>query len=199
MRARILVAAVLAAGVAVAAAGADAAFRFGSKLDTTVQPSNAESAHPCRPAHPEKRCTWVVNEAYGRPNGGHKAPRRGTITKIRLIAGESGAFRLQIVRAHKNAAGNWVGKAVRNGPTIHYGGQPDPDEPYRVEVFTVSVPVKQGDRLAIRARKTSTLRCSSGGDNTLLFTPPLAVGQSFRRATDDDGCWMLLEAVVRPG
>jgi hypothetical protein len=199
MRLRIVLAAVLAASFAVSAAGAGAAFRFGSKLDSTVQPSNAETAHPCRPAHPEKRCTWVMNEAYGRPNGGHKAPRRGTITKIRLIAGESGSFKLQIAKAHKNAAGKWVGKVVRGGPTIHYGGQPDPDEPYRVEVFTVSVPIKAGERLAIRARKTSTLRCSSGGDNTLLFTPPLVVGKAFRRATDGEGCWLLLEAVVRPG
>ena len=39
------------------------------------------------------------------------------------------------------------------------------------------------------------VRCSSGGDNTLLYTPPL--GSSFRPATSTDGCWILIEAVIR--
>jgi hypothetical protein len=39
------------------------------------------------------------------------------------------------------------------------------------------------------------LRCSSGGTNQLLFQPPLPVGGPFEKADDDDGCWLLLEAI----
>jgi hypothetical protein len=194
---RVLVVLALLTAFAAAAAGADAAFKFGSKLDSTVQPSNAETAHWCDPQHRRHRCTWVMNEAYGRPDSGHRAPRRGTIIRIRLIAGEAGSFRLQIVRAHGTVSG-FEGKAVRNGPVIRYKGQPDPDEPYLVESFSVRIPIRKGDRLAIKTRRTSTLRCSSGGPNTLLFYPPLTVGAGFRSNTGDDGCWLLLEAVVRP-
>jgi hypothetical protein len=137
-----------------------------------------------------------MNEAYGRPNRGHKASRRGTIRKIRLVAGDEGRFRLQIARAHETTSG-FEGKVVRNGPVIEYDGQPDPNEPYVVEVFNVNVPIRRGERLAIRTNKTSTLRCSSGGPNTLLFYPPLAPGAGFRANSNDEGCWLLLEAVVR--
>jgi hypothetical protein len=139
-----------------------------------------------------------MNEAYGRPNGGHKSPKAGTIKKIRLIAENPGSFRLQIVRARATDTG-FEGKAIRTGPKIAYQGQPDEFDPYRVEVFRVHVPVRKGERLAIRAKKTSLLRCSSGGPNTLLFNPPLAVGTGYHDRFDDEGCWLLLEAVVDPG
>ena len=43
-----------------------------------------------------------------------------------------------------------------------------------------------------------TLRCSSGGSNTLQFAPPLVPGNGFKDEFDTDGCWMLIEAVVQP-
>jgi hypothetical protein len=195
MRLRLFLA--LAVFGALAAAPAADAVRFGAKLDSTVQPSNAETAHPCDQAYPNYRCTWVMNEAYGRPERGHRASWRGTIKRIRLIAGEAGQFRLQIVRVRRTASGGFEAKAIRNGRIIRYDGQPDPDEPYVVEVFRVNIPIRRGQRLAIRTRETSTLRCSSGGSNTLLFHPPLRVGAGYRDSTGDEGCWLLLEAVVR--
>jgi CoA binding domain len=107
------------------------------------------------------------------------------------------ALWLPIVRAHETPSG-FEAKAVRNGPRIEYQGQPDPNEPYKVESFSVHVHVNKGDRLAIKTKKTSTLRCSSGGPNTLLFAPPLVVGEGFQDEFDDDGCWMLIEAVAQP-
>jgi hypothetical protein len=196
MRTRLIVLIAACAAFAATAARADAKYLFGSKLDSTVQPSNANSPHPC--LHPARTCTWVMNEAYGRPNGGHKAKKRGTIKRIRLIAGAPGSFRLQIVRARQTATG-FEGKAVRNGPKIRYQGQPDDFDPYVVESFRVRVPIHKGERLAIRTKKTSTLRCSSGGANTLLFDPPLVVGGGYHTMKDEEGCWLLLEAVVRTG
>jgi hypothetical protein len=195
MRARTLVATALVAVFAVAPATADAAFKFGSKLTTEVQP---QPRQPCIPDHPARTCTWIMNEAFGRPNGGEKAPRRGTIIRLRVMADSAGSFRLQIARARETNPGEYQGKILRNGPVINYAGQPDPDDPYRVEVFNMSVPVRAGDRLAIRARATSALRCGGGGDATLLFNPPLPVGGAFRAHTDEHDCWLLVEAVVRP-
>lgn len=194
--ARMLIVVTILAVFAAAAAAADA-FRYGSKLNSTVQPSNAETAHPCDADNPKRKCTWVMNEAFGRADGGHKAPGPGLLKKVRLIAGEAGSFRLRIVRARETDTG-FEGKVVRNGPVIRYTGQPDLDEPYVVEVFRVRIPIRKGDRLAITTKKTSTLRCSSGGSNTLLFHPPLRRGTGLRENTGDDGCWLLLEGVVRP-
>jgi hypothetical protein len=191
-----IVAASVAGVVLVLPAQGQAAFRFGSKLDPSVQPSNAETAHPCDHDNPGSACTWVMNEAYGRPNTGHKSPADGRITRIRLIAGEQGSFRLQIVKIRKSGS-TFQGKVVRKGPVIHYVGQPEGDQDtFVVESFKVSVPIKKGERLAIKTAQTSTLRCSSGGPNTLLFEPPIVLGGGFRSNTNDDGCWMLIEAVA---
>ena len=172
------------------------AFKFGAKLDPSVQPSNAETPHPCDENNVGAACTWIMNDAYGRPDGGERAPRRGVIRRIRLIAGAPGSFRLFTTRAFRDPP-DYFGKAVRRGPLINYQGQPDNVvDTYRVEIFRVKIPIRKGVRLGIRTKQTSTLRCSSGGPNTLLFQPPLLVGDPFAPATADDGCWLLLEAVV---
>ncbi len=197
------VATALAAGILlVVPAQGMALFRFGSKLDPTVQPSNAGSAHECDQPNPTSPCTWVMNEAYGRPDTGQKSPRRGVIRRIRVIAGAPGSFRLQIVRAHETgpSSNDFEGKAVRRGPVIHYQGQSQINfdtDTYLVESFKVRIRVNKGDRLAEKTASTSTLRCSSGGANTLLFEPPLALGGGFEANSDHDGCWMLIEAVAR--
>lgn len=190
--------AVLIASSFLASGASGAPFKFGSKLDSTVQPSNADSPRPCIDEDGQRgaRCTWVMTNAYGRPNRGHKAGRRGTITKLRLIAGAPGSFRLQIARVRADGTA-FEAKVVRNGPKIQYSGQPDPNEPYVVEKFSVNVPVRRGDRLAIRTAKTSTLRCS-GDAGALVFRPPLDPNGPYRASTDDYGCYLLLEAVVRP-
>ena len=41
------------------------------------------------------------------------------------------------------------------------------------------------------------VRCSSGGDNTLIYALAAAGGGPSSRATDTDGCWILMEAVIR--
>jgi hypothetical protein len=167
---------------------------FGAKLTPDVQPSNASSAHPCTPLETQA-CTRVSMEGYGRPEL-PMAPRSGTIKRIKLIAGEAGSFRLQLAKVRSSGQ---RARIVRNGPRISYQGQTGPEDAdtYKVESFRVSVPVKKGEYLAIKSRSTSMLRCSSGGPNQLLFGPPLALGSPLRAADDTDGCWLLLEAVIR--
>lgn len=172
--------------------------KFGSKLNPTVQPSNSLPGLKCSQEAPGP-CTMVQQEAYGRPDGGELAPKTGTIKKIRLIAGGPGSFKLQIAKVKRSTLfGTNEAKVVANGPRISYQGQTEANEEsgsYRVETFNVNVPVKKGQQLALKGNITSMVRCSSGGDNTLIYTPPL--GSSFRPATNTDGCWILMEAVIR--
>jgi hypothetical protein len=172
--------------------------KFGSKLNPTVQPSNSLPGLKCSQEAPGP-CTMVQNEAYGRPDGGELAPKTGTIKKIRLIAGGPGSFKLQIAKVKRSTLfGTNEAKVVHNGPRISYQGQTEANDEsgsYRVETFNVNVPVKKGQQLALKGNITSMVRCSSGGDNTLIYTPSL--GSSFRPATSTDGCWILMEAVIR--
>jgi len=183
------------------AAGLGAApVEFGAKLDPTVQPSNSLPAHPCSQESPGAACTMVQNDAYGRA-GFERAPKTGTIKRIRLIAGGPGSFRLQIAKVKRSTLfGTNEAKVVRNGPRIAYKGQSDAaweSDNYTVETFKVDVPVQKGQQLALRGNYTSMVRCSSGGANTLIYRPPLAPGGAFAPATDTEGCWLLIEAVIR--
>lgn len=193
-----LTAAIAAIALMVApASGMAAPVKFGAKLDPTVQPSNSLPGLPCVQSNPAAVCTMVQNEAYGRPDGGHLAPKSGTIKRIRLIAGGPGSFKLQIAKVQR---GTDKAKVAYTGPRISYSGQTEANEEsgsYRVESFPVNVPVKKGDQLALRGNITSMIRCSSGGDNTLLYTPPLIAGSAFKPVSSTDGCWILIEAVIR--
>lgn len=192
----------LALAVVPAAGQAKAPVRFGAKLDSTVQPSNSLPGLTCNgPETPLVGCTMILNEAYGRPDGGELAPRNGTIKKIRLIAGGPGSIRLQIEKVNRATLfGTKEARAVWYGPQIHYQGQTEAnfeDDSYRVESFPVDIPIKKGQQLGLRGQITSMIRCSSGGDNTLIYTPPLFLGGPFTAATNTDGCWLLMEAVIR--
>ena len=187
---------VLALGVAAAFMAAPAsgfaATTFGAKLNKTIQPSNSQPAQPC--TMPAKSCTRIEMDAYN--DAGHeRAPKDGVIKKVKLIAGGPGHFKLQIAEAKP---GKDKGRVVRNGPRIDYNGQPNGTNlTYDVESFPVHVPVEKGQYLAISAKKTSMLRCSSGGPNQFLFTPALSPGGPFQTLSYTDGCWLLLEAVYQ--
>jgi hypothetical protein len=187
--------------IAPAAGAAAAPVKFGAKLNPTVQPSNSLPGLMCEHQTPGASCTMIQNEAYGRPDGGELAPKTGTIKKIRLIAGGPGSFKLQIAKVQRSTLfGTNKAKVVASGPRISYTGQTEANEEsgaYKVESFDVDVPVQKGQQLALRGNVTSMIRCSSGGDNTLIYTPPLLSGSPFRPATGSDGCWILMEAVIR--
>lgn len=197
-RASVLVAVVgLALAVAPAAGQAKAPVKFGAMLNSRVQPSNSLPGLSCSgPEAPLTTCTMVLNDAYGRPNGGELAPKTGTIKKIRLIAGGPGSFRLMAVKTINGTDAI----AKRYGQRIEYRGQMESAEEegdYNVESFPVDMKIKKGEQLALRGSITSMIRCSSGGPNTLLYTPPLFLGGYFTPASDTDGCWLLVEAAIR--
>lgn len=194
-RAGILVAALASVAMMVAPASGTAAapVKFGAELNPTIQPSNSLPGLGCGLPG---ACTMVQNEAYGRPDGGHLAPKTGTIKRLRVIAGGPGSFRPQIatVRPDQKA------KVTYTGPKLTYTGQTEANyenDSYRVETFKVNIPVRKGQQLALRGNITSMIRCSSGGDNTLIFSPALRPGSPFQAKSSDDGCWILMEAVIR--
>ncbi len=171
--------------------------KFEALLDKNTQPSNANPPQVCKFGE-TFRCTWVMPEAFRTPGARRhsaKAPKSGVIKKIKLIAAAPGSFRLQIA---KIKPGTLKAKIIRNGPKISYQGQPDPIEPYVIETFDVNIPIKKGQSLAVRTKKLSALRCSSGGRATLVFyNDPLPVGGKFRKATDTEGCFMLIRAIMK--
>src|SRR4051812_35989551 len=89
-----LLAALMLTGIAPLTTGA-AGTRFGAKLTHETPPTERQW---CRNSNHTTSCTWVAVEAYA--NGGHeKAPRDGTIRKVRLISCVGGTFRVQVARA----------------------------------------------------------------------------------------------------
>jgi hypothetical protein len=197
-------AAFLAAMIAPAQSLASAPVKFGSKLDPTVQPSNSVPGLGCNDFEGVTGpCTFVQNEAYGRPDGGEFAPKTGTIKRIRVIAGAPGSFRPQVVTVHHSTStllGDTKAKVTYTGPLLRYTGQTEANwesDHYKVETFKTNIPVRKGQQLALRGNTSSMIRCSSGGHNTLAFSPALNPASGFRGATDANGCWILMEAVIR--
>ena len=176
---------------------------FGAKLDQSSQPSNAEGGQKCSdnggiPAG--SVCTWVGVEAYH--NGDNfKAPKAGTIRKLKLVSCIAGTFTLQIARAAAGASTRSSGTA----PKISYKADPfvsdgDPDTfcggedgIYKVQTFPISVHVDKGDLIAVKAKKLGTLYCA-GGSGVKLITPALSPGQP---STPDAtaGCDLLIKLV----
>jgi hypothetical protein len=178
------------------------AVTFGAKLTKSSQPANAESGRSCaNEGLPASACSWVSVEAYH--NGGHeRAPKLGTIGKVKLVSCVAGSFRLQLARVKP---GTKQARVVRNGPIIRYSADPrhvDADDEtfcggedgkdYVIQTFSVNVPVNKGDYVAIRAARTGALYCA-GGNGVLLFSPQLTTGGGYRRADGDTSCNLLVQ------
>jgi hypothetical protein len=188
--------------VAPAAGLASAPVKFGARLNPTVQPSNSLPGLRCI-ADPLRHspCTMVQNEAYGRPGGGEIAPKTGTIRQVRLVAGGPGQMRIETAKVKRaTLATTKEAKLVHKGPKISYEGQTEANwesGSYRVESFKVDMPIAKGEQLAIHTGDTSIIRCSSGGDNTLLYPLTYYPKHPFDAAEGSDGCWLLIEAIYK--
>jgi hypothetical protein len=165
---------------------------FGSKLNHQLTP-----AAFCKQDNKAKICTWLLE--IGQKNvGRERAPRDGTIGKIRLMACNPGTFVLQIARARPASD---RARVVRSGPLINYRGDRRNcnSQNFQIEEFDVSVPVRRGDFLAVAANRVSFIYNASG-DGSILFDPPLPDGGPLRDASDDldgDG-FLMLQAELDP-
>jgi hypothetical protein len=174
-------------------AAAHSAKIFGAKLTTTTQPSNSVPGRTCN--NPVKSCTWVMVDAFKRPGTRlhwSGAPRNGTIKRLKLIAGGPGQFRIQLAKVK---FGQGQARIVRSGRLIKYKG--DLNAPYTIESFKLNMPVKRGQFIAIKARKTSAVRCTSGGPEILQFQPTLPVGGPLKTASSTSGCNLLIQLVMK--
>jgi hypothetical protein len=179
-----------AASIALCASQASAQEIFGAKFNHQLTPPEFCTNKK------QNMCSWVLLEAQG--NAGHeKAPRDGTISKIRLVACAPGSsFVLQIVRVQP---GSDKAQVVRTGPVINYQGSKrncNTSRKFDVEEFDVNVPVSKGDSLAVIATEIRFLYNPSSGP-TEMFDPPLAEGDDFRNTNLATG-FMMLQAELAP-
>ena len=152
MKTKTLKAAVATALVALAAVPASSlgATKFGAELTPDTQPSNssAEGA-PCELGN-DSLCTRVSMEAYGRPDGGERAPKSGTIKKISVISQGPDTFRFELAEAKPSSE---QAKVVYRSKKLHTQGQADPNaDTYTIETFKVNAPVKKGQYLATESK-----------------------------------------------
>jgi hypothetical protein len=163
-----------------------ATVRFGAKLTRDTQPTPAERCDQHGSIPNNKACTWVMKVAYQNVPG-TRAPKNGTINRVRLISCVAGSFTVQVARRQ---AGSQKFKVVKSPKSISYakdsraecGGENGDD--YRIQSFRVNFTVKKGDYIAVKAKRVGFMRNSGSGD-TYLFEPPL--GSSFRNRDTSTG------------
>lgn len=165
---------------------AAAPVRFGAKLTRDTQPTPAERCDQHGNIPSNKSCTWVMRVGYQNVDR-TRAPKKGTITRVRLISCVAGSFTVQVAR---RKSGTQKFKVVKSPKTISYAkdpraecGGPDGDD-YRIQSFRVNFTVRKGDYIAVKAKRVGFMRSSSSGD-TYLFEPPL--GNSYRSRDTSTG------------
>lgn len=180
-------------GLAPASVSAAGTTWFGAKLTRNTQPTGKPRCDQDANVRPGATCTWVAVQAF--ENGGHqKAPRSGTIHKVRLVSCAAGSFVLQVAR--KQSSGNKF-KVVKNVKTIKYakdtqaGGCGGPGENnYKVQSFSVSFSITKGDYIAVKAPAIGFIHQASSGDSK-VFDPPLAPGGGYRSADSGDNSMLI--------
>jgi hypothetical protein len=177
-------------------------YTFGTRLDH--EPSNSAPAHNCREDgsdDPTPLCTRVAIDDGDAVPGGLRAPRNGTIVKFRVRAGAPGTLSFRLAQltnlGYDPTLDGYVGfgRSASFGLTARVEGRGfDAFDP--IEEFPTRMKVHKGDYLAIDSTAASTLYCSGGGNNQLIFTPSL--GDSYSVSTQTEGCDLLVQAVMKP-
>ena len=163
--------------------------RFGNTLKNSngsvIQPTPTRKCDTTGPNEGDP-CTMVsvITSNFGN----ERAPKDGTIVKVRVVALHPGSFTLYFAKAHPNTQ---QAQVVKKGPSISYTG--DDSSPYTIEITNVSVSVKKGWYIAVKASDFNTVSCTSGSPAQLEFQPPLVVGDPNATANDTNGCKLLVE------
>jgi hypothetical protein len=184
-----LLAVLMIASIAPLSVSASTPVRFGAKLTHSTQPTPRERCGDTVGKSDPRTCTWVAVEAF--ENGGHeRAPKDGTIGRVRIVSCIGGSFTVQVARAKP---GQDQAKIVRSGPTLTYvkdsqsGGCGGPDgDNYKIQSFSVNLHVNQGDYIAVKGTKIGFIHNSSSGD-ALVFEPRLPTGGTFQTADTSTG------------
>ena len=202
---RSIIPAALAASalLALPAAGHAKSVTFGTRLDH--EPANWSSGpqscdQNAEDTDPIQSCTRVAVDKSDAVPAGLRAPATGTITKFRVRAGAPGTLTFRVAKLKGlNTFGNpgfAFGKNDGKGPTVHVQGIGSNEEGPTIESFPAHLKVKKGDYLAIDSSEASNLYCDGGGTKNLIFRPTLT--NTFLHSTTDEGCDLLVQAVVKP-
>ncbi len=185
----VLLAVLMIVSIAPLSVSASTPVRFGAKLTHSTQPTPRERCGDTVGKSDPRTCTWVAVEAF--ENGGHeKAPKAGTIHKVRIVSCIAGSFTVQVARAKP---GEDKARIVRSGPTLSYAkdtqsggcGGPNGDN-YRIQSFSVNFHVDKGNYIAVKGTKIGFIHNSSSGD-ALVFEPRLPTGGSYQVADESTG------------
>ncbi|MEA2126241.1 MAG: hypothetical protein QOI80_3023 [Solirubrobacteraceae bacterium] len=185
---------ITAASFALPAVASAHPITFGHRLDH--EPSNSAPAHNCKEDGSDDitpACVRIANDADGggAVAAGMVAPRNGVIKKFKIRAGAPGEVTFVVV---KRKAGDFA-KVVRTGPTVQVQGLGFEElESNAVETFKANVKIKKGQYVGIRSTSTSALYCSHGGPSQLIYS---GLGANYMSPTTDDGCELLVGAVLR--
>ena len=161
--------------------------KFGADLNDDPDPVSSPEACPGGPGW----CTRVPLAYTGPgPVATSYAPEDGTIDKIRLISDDPGSFYPQVVKVKGNVAPITEIKVKAQGDPIDYAGTGE------IEKFDVDLPVKAGQRVAMRGASFGPLDCHAGVDAEAIADPSLWVGAPWTDADYYSGCVHLIQAVM---
>jgi hypothetical protein len=186
-----MMAAAIAVLLAVPALGQAATASFGAKLNQSgykavKNPKKCkwDATEPCTRMPTMYAEPWPVNAVQ---SPGY-APHSGTITKIKLVARNSGGMRIQLGDTSNQALP--MGEVDRNGPKIHYQGTGE------VETFAVDIPVNKFEWIGFRSKRASTLNCNqpAGLESSFQFDPPLQPGDPAQVSSWQEECTHLIKA-----
>ena len=178
--------------------GADLHNKDGSVVQPTTQRNCQQDANPLDASKPCDRVAVQYLDT-GSPGGNRKAPKDGTIAKLKLVALKPGSFHFELAEAKNLNGSNGKAKIVHHGEKINYSSSVHGNH-YDVQTFNINQKVHKGEYLAIKAKKTSLLQCRSGSTEQLLFQPVLPVGGPFTsNAGHRSNCTLLLQAVYKKG
>jgi hypothetical protein len=181
------------AGVTPLSVSASGPVRFGAHLSHSTQPTPSEQCGTTVGKSNPRTCTWVAVEAF--ENGGHeRAPKNGTIGKVRIVSCVGGSFTVQVARARP---GHHQAKIVRSGPTLSYvkdtqsgGCGGNNGDNYKIQTFRVNLLLNTGDYIAFMGTKIGFIHNSSSGD-ALVFQPPLPTGGSYQTRDSATGSLLI--------
>src|SRR5262245_31730001 len=156
-----LLVSVLLAAMPVAPVSAAAAY-FGAKPTTDTEPTPPERCDQHGSIPTGAACTWVMKVAYQNVPG-TRAPRDGTIRRVRLISCVAGSFTVQVARKQ---SGTQKFKVVKSPKTISYAADPRAEcggedfDDFKIQSFSVNFTVKKGDYIAVKAKRVGFMRNS---------------------------------------
>jgi hypothetical protein len=174
--------------LAVAPAAGRAATKFGAKLGGDPDPVSVVEQCPDGSGYCTRAPLRYEHPSHAGP--GPYAPRDGVVDKLKLVSDTGSLFIPQVVKVKGNVAPIAELKVKAQGPYLVYEGTGE------IETFNVDLPIKQGERIAMRTQFAGALQCEPGIDNEAIVDPLIGPSNVFTDANYYTGCTHLVQAVM---